>query len=1129
MTVDAGTALQMGNINSMVSINSSLVLNGQLDMNSRGTGVAGSDTTVAVDTIGYLSGSGSVTNGGAGNTGASTLVIAGTNGTTTTFSGIIAKTANGSVGLRIQNTSSTLRLTGNNTYAGLTAVNAGTLLVDGSHTNGTTYTVASGATLGGNGTIYPPVTLNGGTLQAGDGGGTLTVNNILSGGGDTTIVSNANLTVNGQLGTSGGYLGTLYLTNGTLQLPLSGSGASAFVTTLNNDGNATLTYTTPNPSVGQFPLIAYSTIGGLAGGGTNGIIFVPPSGTVAYLSNNVANSSVDVVVTGIPALVWRGTPAGDWSIGGSANWLSGATPAAYTESGGTGPFVIFDDTATGTTAVNLTTTVSPKGITLNNTGQNYTNIGIGAIGGTGGLLKQGSGMLVIANSGSNFFSGTLAIQAGEVRVGNGGTAGNLGTGQVNNGGQLTFNRSDNITVPNPIAGAGTLAQSAAGVATLTGIGNYGGAVTINNGTLAFAPGGTIVLSNNITGTGTFGVSGSGSVVVLEGTANTWSGGTIITNGTLQIGDGNSAGSLPGNVTDNGTLSVANSGTVANIISGTGGVLLPNSAAVTLTGTNSYSGPTVVLGGSVTATDSSYPSGSVLDLGSQASTGLTGTANFTAGNPVIGGLNAGGNTSSPNAVNLSGGGQTLTINGNVSVGSIGPVAAQVLLQPTGTGVSVVINTNGGTVQIGLGATSTGVNPDSVFVDFSGIDNFVANLGTNGALNLGTLDGNPGPPAGATVVNWFNLAAISNSITAGTINIGAGGRQLIPELRLGAGTNVLNVNALTIGFGGRDGGYLHFLGGTGGLRVRANDGVSRAAMGVGNNPGTGTGASITDTVDLTGHVADLLLSTLVMGNYNNVGSYVCTFSFDTGVLDVQSTSLSLIRNTSNPANTAASVSTLNIGGGTAALGPVSLTASAAAGTLNISGGATVTVNNITSSGAGTSTLSIGSSTLNISLTNNGNPVTAPVSAGSFSASGTVNLGVNGNQLTVGQFPLVSYTGSIGGDGYPALNLTSLPSGVGGYLSNNAANLSVDVVITNAPFLVNTNPATANFAFNVAGGAGGQTMNFSWAPDHLGWQLYTNSVGLASTGSWFPVPGSAAVTNESIVIDPSKTDVFFQLRYP
>ena len=83
------------------------------------------------------------------------------------------------------------------------------------------------------------------------------------------------------------------------------------------------------------------------------------------------------------------------------------------------------------------------------------------------------------------------------------------------------------------------------------------------------------------------------------------------------------------------------------------------------------------------------------------------------------------------------------------------------------------------------------------------------------------------------------------------------------------------------------------------------------------------------------------------------------------------------------------------------------------------------------------------------------------------------------------------------------------------------------------VNTNAATANFAFAVTGGGGGGggslTFNFSWAPDHLGWQLYSNSVGLTATGSWFPVPGSAAVTNANITINPSKSNVFYQLRYP
>jgi hypothetical protein len=75
------------------------------------------------------------------------------------------------------------------------------------------------------------------------------------------------------------------------------------------------------------------------------------------------------------------------------------------------------------------------------------------------------------------------------------------------------------------------------------------------------------------------------------------------------------------------------------------------------------------------------------------------------------------------------------------------------------------------------------------------------------------------------------------------------------------------------------------------------------------------------------------------------------------------------------------------------------------------------------------------------------------------------------------------------------------------------------------VNTDPATANFTASVSG----QTLNFSWAADHKGWQLYTNAVGLTATGSWYPVPGSANGTSQSITVDPTQPNVFFQLRYP
>ncbi len=99
----------------------------------------------------------------------------------------------------------------------------------------------------------------------------------------------------------------------------------------------------------------------------------------------------------------------------------------------------------------------------------------------------------------------------------------------------------------------------------------------------------------------------------------------------------------------------------------------------------------------------------------------------------------------------------------------------------------------------------------------------------------------------------------------------------------------------------------------------------------------------------------------------------------------------------------------------------------------------------------------------------------------------------------------------------------------------NANFFVLVPAAATGVNTNPATANFKYAIVGGGlgggggTGPTVNFTWAPDHMGWQLYSNSAGLTSNNSWFPVPGSSTVTNMNIGTDRTKPSVFFQLRYP
>jgi autotransporter-associated beta strand protein len=116
------------------------------------------------------------------------------------------------------------------------------------------------------------------------------------------------------------------------------------------------------------------------------------------------------------------------------------------------------------------------------------------------------------------------------------------------------------------------------------------------------------------------------------------------------------------------------------------------------------------------------------------------------------------------------------------------------------------------------------------------------------------------------------------------------------------------------------------------------------------------------------------------------------------------------------------------------------------------------------------------------------------------------------------------STGVSGFTAVNLPVADNGYQ-YTWNNQLAANGTIVVQTAVRLVNTNPATANFTAALTGGV----LKCSWAADHQGWQLYTNAVGLNAAGSWFPVPGSAAVTNENIAINPAKPNVFFQLRYP
>jgi autotransporter-associated beta strand protein len=239
------------------------------------------------------------------------------------------------------------------------------------------------------------------------------------------------------------------------------------------------------------------------------------------------------------------------------------------------------------------------------------------------------------------------ISSGTLVVGDGATAGSI-IGNVRDNAALTFNRSDNITFAGVISGTGSLAKAGSGSLTLTG-------------------------------------------------ANSYSGGTIISSGTLIVGNGAAAGAIAGNVINNGALVFSRSDAVtfANVMAGTGTVTQSGSGTLTLSGTNTYSGATSVSAGTLNVTGAI--AGSSVSVANRAT--LTGTGKVGATTIASGGTLNPGSAAAPG---------TLTVSGNLILAS----GANYLdaVTPTAAGlasVSGMANVNGTVAaNVSAGAYSFG---------------------------------------------------------------------------------------------------------------------------------------------------------------------------------------------------------------------------------------------------------------------------------------------------------------------------------------------------------------------------------------------------------------------------------------
>lgn len=97
-------------------------------------------------------------------------------------------------------------------------------------------------------------------------------------------------------------------------------------------------------------------------------------------------------------------------------------------------------------------------------------------------------------------------------------------------------------------------------------------------------------------------------------ANNYSGGTTISAGTLQLGDGGTTGSITGSVLNNGTLAFDRADAVnfGGVISGTGAVSQIGSGSTTLGGVNTYGGGTTIASGTLIGSATSFGSGDIVD-------------------------------------------------------------------------------------------------------------------------------------------------------------------------------------------------------------------------------------------------------------------------------------------------------------------------------------------------------------------------------------------------------------------------------------------------------------------------------------------------------------------------------------
>jgi autotransporter-associated beta strand protein len=824
-TINAGTLqIGAGSTTGSLSTSSSIINNGTLAFNRTNTITQGTDFASVISGTGNLiqAGTGNLVLSGNNTYTGATMISAGTleiastgrlgggsyaqnitNNGAFLYSGTNNQTLSGVIsgtGALTHNTTggntTTLTLTGNNTYTGATTVSAGILNIQhanalGGSANGTT--VASGAVLqlqGGITIASEALTLNG----SGVGNGGALVNssgnnewagNITIGSALTRIHANTGttLTISGNITNNAG--GALHFQGPT--------GANIIVSGIISGNGSLNTNTTGFPV--SLTLSGNNTYTGksIFNTGTISINSIKDVGAVASslgAPTTTANGLIDIGHGTGGIVTLRYTGSGD-SSNRTINLIS-TTANQTIDQSGTGTLRFTSNfTATGAGSKTLILQGSTAGIgeiagaVVNNNSTNTTS-----------LTKNGTGTWIL--SGANTYTGATTINAGTLQVGNGSSTGNLSASStITNNGTLVFNRSGTVTqgtdFANGISGTGNLTQAGPGNLIINAANSYTGVTTVANGTLTLSGSGTLGTSTiRITG-GTLDLGGSS----ITNTFSSITGGTI-SNGTL---------------TNNGGNYAFQNGTVSASLAGTNGLTKTGSNTLTLTGSNSYSGATTISAGNLSISSASallgtsgvnladataliYTGGSPAtldrDISVTGTTGSTGTIrNDSAGLLTL----SGALTKNGTTLALQGGSGGITVSGSI----VGSNANSDLIIDGGSVTLYAANTyngpttiiNGGTLNANFAnALPTANGRTAISIDATGSGNSTLALGVS--QSIASLTGNTTSTV-ALSSNTLTINATSGSATyAGRIT---GSGALVKD---GESTQVLTGN--NTGFAG-----------------------------------------------------------------------------------------------------------------------------------------------------------------------------------------------------------------------------------------------------------------------------------------------------------------------------------------